>query len=132
MSKIIWIFLNFFSLKNISLEEGLLLSLLENFNFWTTLFFKIAPNFWWSVWTSLKVKSNNHFHFTDFFLLKSTPCWLTSTKLRQWGHTRIYLCFVMLAESSSGTWASERILRFPLQNLAPAQLCSSKHYKLWP
>ena len=44
----------------------------------------------------------------------------------------IYLCFVMLAESSSRTWASERILRFPLQILAPAQLYSSIHYKLWP
>ena len=33
-SKIIQIFLNFFSLKNISLEEGfLLLSFFENFNF---------------------------------------------------------------------------------------------------
>ena len=39
MSKIIQIFLNFFSLKNISLEEAFLLLLVfENFNFWTTLF----------------------------------------------------------------------------------------------
>jgi len=58
----------FFSLKNISLEEGfLLLSFFENFNFWTTLFSKMVPNFWRSVWTSVKVKSKNHFHFTDFF-----------------------------------------------------------------
>ena len=60
-----WIF---FSLKNISLEEGfLLLSFFENFNFWTTLFSKMVPNFWRSVWTSVKVKSKNYFHFTDFF-----------------------------------------------------------------
>ena len=58
----------FFSLKNISLEEGfLLLSFFENFNFWTTLFSKIVPNFWQSVWTSVKVKSKICFHFTDFF-----------------------------------------------------------------
>jgi len=58
----------FFLLKNISLEEGfLLLSFFENFNFWTTLFSKMVPNFWRSVWTSVKVKSKNHFHFTDFF-----------------------------------------------------------------
>ena len=25
------------------------------------------PNFWWSVWTSVKVKSKNYFYFTDFF-----------------------------------------------------------------
>ena len=58
----------FFSLKNISLEEGfLLLSFFENFNFWTTLFSKMVPNFWRSVWTSVKVKSKNYFYFTDFF-----------------------------------------------------------------
>ena len=68
MSKIIQIFLIFFSLKNISLEEGfLLLSFFENFNFWTTLFSKMVPNFWRSVWTSVKVKSKNYFYFTDFF-----------------------------------------------------------------
>ena len=60
-----WIF---FSLKNISLKEGfLLLSFFENFNFWTTLFSKMVPNFWRSVWTSVKVKSKNYFYFTDFF-----------------------------------------------------------------
>ena len=89
MSKIIWIFLIFFSLKNISLEEGfLLLSFFENFNFWTTLFTEMVPNFWQSEWTSVKVKSKNYFHFTDF-LLKSTPCWLTSAILHYWGHTKI-------------------------------------------
>ena len=68
MSKIIRIFLIFFSLKNISLEEGfLLLSFFENFNFWTPLFSKMVPNFWRSLWTSLKVKSKKYFHFTDFF-----------------------------------------------------------------
>ena len=61
-------FWNFFSLKNISLEEGfLLLPFFENFNFCTTLFSKMVPNFWRSVWTSVKVKSKNYFHFTDFF-----------------------------------------------------------------
>ena len=83
MSKIIRIFLIFFSLKNISLEESfLLLSFFENFNFWTTLFFKMVPNFWQSVWTSVKVKSKKYFYFTD-----STPCWLTSAKLHHWGYT---------------------------------------------
>ena len=68
MSKIIQIFLNFFSLKNISLEEGfLLLSFFEKLNFWTILFSEMVPNFWRSEWTSVKVKSKNYFHFTDFF-----------------------------------------------------------------
>ena len=70
MSKIIWIFLNVFSIEDLqfSLEEGfLLLSFFENFNFWTTLFSKMVPNFWRSLWTSLKVKSKKYFHFTDFF-----------------------------------------------------------------
>jgi hypothetical protein len=68
MSKIIGIFLIFFSLKNISLKEGfLLLSFFENYNFWTTLFSKMVPNFWQSVWTFVKVKSKNNFYLTDFF-----------------------------------------------------------------
>ena len=68
MSKIIRIFLIFFSLKNISLEEGfLLLSFFENFNFWTTLFSKMVPNFWRSMWTFVKNDSKNDLHFTDFF-----------------------------------------------------------------
>jgi len=67
-SKIIRIVQIFFSLKNISLEEGfLLLSFFENFNFWTTLFSKMVPNFWRSVWASVKVKWKDHFHFADFF-----------------------------------------------------------------
>ena len=46
-SKIIWIFLNFFSLKNIILgAHFLLLTFLENFNFQTTLFSKMTSNFW--------------------------------------------------------------------------------------
>ena len=44
--------------------------------------------FWWPMWTSVKVKSKNYFSFTDF-LLKSSPCWLTSAKLHHWGHTNI-------------------------------------------
>ena len=35
----------------------------------------MVPNFWLSVWTSVKVKSKNHLHFTDFF-----------AKI-YWGHT---------------------------------------------
>ena len=31
--------------------------------------------FWRPMWTSVKVKSKNYFSFTDFFLLKSSPCW---------------------------------------------------------
>ena len=59
---------DFLSLKSISLEEGfLLLSFFENFNFWTTLSSKMVPNFWQSVWTSVKAKSKKCFHFTAFF-----------------------------------------------------------------
>ena len=88
--KSFWIF---FSMKNISLEEGfLLLSFFENFNFWTTLFSKMAPNFRRSVWTSVKVKSKNYFHFTDFFA-KLSPCWLKSAKLHHWGHTKLYVVY---------------------------------------
>ena len=57
-----------------SLEEGfMLLSFFENFNFWTTLFSKMVPNFRRSMWrlhimwTTVKVKSKNCFYFTDFF-----------------------------------------------------------------
>ena len=69
MSKIIWIFLSFFFHWRISVLKKvfLLLSSFENFNFWTTLFSKMVPNFWRSVWTSVKVKSKNYFYFTDFF-----------------------------------------------------------------
>ena len=58
----------FFSLKNISLGAGfLLLTFFKNFYFWTTLFSNMGPNFWRSVWKSVKVKSKNYFHFNDFF-----------------------------------------------------------------
>ena len=88
MSKIIWIFLIFFSLKNISLEEGfLLLSFFENFNFWTTLFSKMEPNFYGPCEHLWKSNQNNIFLLL-IFLLKSTPCWLTSAKLYHWGHTK--------------------------------------------
>ena len=43
------------------------MSSFENINFWMTLFSKMVPNFWWSVWTSTKIKSKNYFEFTDFF-----------------------------------------------------------------
>ena len=39
------------------------------------------------MWTSEKVKSKHYYSFTDF-LLKSSPCWLTSAKLHHWGHTK--------------------------------------------
>ena len=58
----------FFLLKNIRFEEGFLLSsFFENFNFWTTLFSKMEPNFWRSVWTFVKVKSKNYFYFTVLY-----------------------------------------------------------------
>ena len=47
MSKMIQIFLTFFSLKNFILGAHiLLLTFFENFNFWTTLFSKMKSNFW--------------------------------------------------------------------------------------
>ena len=46
---------------------------------------KVA-NFWYSVLTSVKVESKNYFVLL-IFLLKSTPCWLTSEKLHDWGHS---------------------------------------------
>ena len=61
-------FWGFFSVKNISLEQGfLLLSFFDNFNFWTTLFIEKGPNFWWFVWSSVKIKSKKYFYVTDFF-----------------------------------------------------------------
>ena len=42
---------------------------------------------WQPMWTSVKVKWKNHISFTDFFLEKSSPCWLTSTKFLHWGCT---------------------------------------------
>ena len=46
------------------------------------------PNFWRSVWTS--VKSNQKLIFILLiFLLKSTPCWLTYAQLHHWGHTNV-------------------------------------------
>ena len=77
----------FFSFKNISLEEGfLLLSFFENFNFWTSLFSKMVPNFWGSVWTSVKVKLKDDFHFIDFFA-KIYSLLTDFAKLHHWGHT---------------------------------------------
>ena len=56
VSKIIRIFLIFFSLKNISLEKDFCyLYFLKTF--WTTFFSKMVPNFRRYVWTSVKVKS---------------------------------------------------------------------------
>jgi len=61
MSKIIRIFLIFFFHWRISIYKQviLLLSFFENFNFWTTLFSKMVPNFWRSMWASVKFKSKN-------------------------------------------------------------------------
>ena len=92
---------DFFSLKNISLEEGfLLVSFFENLNFWTDLFSKMAPNFLRSMWTSVKVKSKNHFHLL-IFLLKSTPFWLTSAKLNHLGHINTHVAWPKRAHESA-------------------------------
>ena len=42
-------------------------SFFENFNFLTTVSSKMVPNFWRSVWSSVKVKFKKNFHFTNFF-----------------------------------------------------------------
>ena len=49
------------------------------------------------MWTSVKVKSKKYFYFSDF-LLKSSPCWLTSTKLSwvHWGHTKLFNLYTLL------------------------------------
>ena len=50
MSKIDGIILIFFSLMNINLGDHFFLkTFFSNFNFWTILFSKIMPNFWWTV-----------------------------------------------------------------------------------
>ena len=37
------------------------------------------------------------FSFYWFFLLKSSPCWLTSAKLHHWGHTKYsYICTTLV------------------------------------
>ena len=95
-----WIF---FSLKNISLEEGfLLLKFFENFNFWTTLFSKMVPNFWRSVWTSVRGKSKNYL-FLSIFLLKSTHCWLTST-------TEVTLAYMILHKNFTPLWKARKVV----------------------
>jgi len=88
MSKIIRISLILFSLKNIGLEEGffgycnfLKTSIFEPVCFlkWCPIFEGLFKHLW---------KSNHFFFFILLiFLLKSTPCWFTSTKLHHWGHT---------------------------------------------
>jgi hypothetical protein len=47
------------------------------------------PNFWWSLWTSVKV-NQKIISILLIFLLKSTPSWLTSAKLHHWGHTKLH------------------------------------------
>ena len=54
--------------------------------FWTTLYSKMVPNFWRYLWTSVKVKSKNKFHFTDFFDKNYS---LLTPKLHHWGHTNV-------------------------------------------
>ena len=61
--------------------------------------------FWRPMWTSVKVKSESYFSFTDFFWLKSIPCWLTSTKTHHWGHA--IKCF-----ETSHMWWYHNILTF--------------------
>ena len=66
-------FESFFSLKNISLEEGFL------FLKWCIIFDGPSEHLW---------KSNQkNIFILLIFLLKSTACWLTSAKLHHWGHT---------------------------------------------
>ena len=43
-------------------------------------------HFWQPLWTSVKIKPFFHF-LLMIFLLKWSPCWLTSAKLHRWGHT---------------------------------------------
>ena len=87
--KIDRIFLIFFSLKNISLEEGfcycqfLKTSIFEPLCFlkWCPIFDGPCEHLW---------KSNQKIIFILLiFLLKSTPCWLKSAKLHHWGHTKL-------------------------------------------
>ena len=89
MSKIIRIFLIFSSLKTISLEKVfcychfLKTSIFEPLCFlkWCPIFDGPCEHLW---------KSNQKIIFIlQIFFLKSTPCWLTSAKLHQWGHTNV-------------------------------------------
>ena len=67
------------SLKNICLEEGFCYChFLKTSTFEPLCFLKWCPIF--------DGPCEHHFHFTDF-LIKPTPCWLTSAKLHHWGHT---------------------------------------------
>ena len=60
----------------------------NDFWHWNWLWKSDLGSFWQVIWTSVKVKSKNYFAFTDFFLLKSSLSWLTSTKLHHWSHTK--------------------------------------------
>jgi hypothetical protein len=68
LSKKNWIFLIFFFIQEYQFRRRFFvivifwkLQFLNHFVFWK------MPNFWRSVWTSVKVKSYNYFHFTCFF-----------------------------------------------------------------
>ena len=90
MSKIIWIiliFVIFFSLKNISLEEGFCY-FLKNSIFEPLCFLKWYPIFDGPCEHLWKSNRKNIFILL-IFLSKWSPCWLTSTKLHHWGHTNV-------------------------------------------
>ena len=125
MLKIIPIFLILFSLKNISLEEGLLsLSFFENFYFWTTLFSKMVSNFWQSLWTSVKVKSKNIF-FSDFF----AKIYTLLTHVRKTPPLRSHYCFlgqIKLRDFSNLFGLARSAYIFPLD---PFQ--KTRHGRMW-
>ena len=88
MSKIIRIFLNFFSQNNISLGPHFLKNtFFDNFKTerllflkWRLIFDGPCEHLW---------KSNQKIILILLiFLLKSSSCWLTSAQLHHWGHTR--------------------------------------------
>ena len=88
MSKIIWIFPNFFFIEEYQFRRRFFViviflktSIFEPLCFlkWCPIFNGPCEHLW---------KSNQKTIFILLtFLLKSTPCWLTSAKPHHWGHT---------------------------------------------
>ena len=96
-----------------------------------------------NIWES-QIKKLSLFYW--FFLLKSTPSWLTSAKLHHWGHTIIYVMFTFTASRTSGEvqhnfgdtslhsrFGSQHFGRFPaicgLKNVMLPE--TSKSLKIW-
>ena len=87
MSKIIWIFLIFFLLKNISSEDVFCYChFLKTSIFEPLCFLKWHPIFDGPC-EHLRKSNQKIISILLIFLQKSTPCWLTSAKLHHWGHT---------------------------------------------